>query len=33
MVAKACGKSVKQIRDMFKDEGDLGDVVSIGKKT
>jgi hypothetical protein len=32
-VAKACGKSVGQIRDMMKEEGDLGTVVFIGKKT
>ena len=32
-VAKACGKSLKQIRDSFKEEGDLGLVVALGKKT
>jgi len=32
-VAKACGKSLKQIRDSFKEEGDLGLVVELGKKT
>ena len=32
-VAKACGKSVTQVRDMMREEGDLGVVVSIGKKT
>lgn len=32
-VAKACGKSVTEIRNMFKEQGDLGNVVSIGKKT
>ena len=32
-VAKGCGKSVKQIRDQFKEEGDLGTVVAKSKKT
>ena len=32
-VAKACGKSPAQVRDMMREEGDLGVVVSIGKKT
>ena len=31
-VAKACGKTPKQIRDAFKEEGDLGAVVFQGKK-
>ena len=32
-VAKACGKSVAQIRDAFKKEGDLGIVASISKRS
>ena len=32
-VAKSCGKTPKQIRDAFKEEGDLGAVISVGKKT
>ena len=32
-VAKACGKTPKQIRDAFKEEGDLGTVVAKGKKS
>ena len=32
-VAKGCGKSVKQIRDLFKAEGDLGTVVAKSKKS
>ena len=32
-VAKACGKSVGAVREMMKEEGDLGVVVSIGKKS
>lgn len=32
-VAKGCGKSVKQIRDAFKEEGDLGSVVAKSKKS
>ena len=32
-VAKSCGKSAKQIRDAFKVEGDLGVVISQGKKS
>ena len=31
-VAKACGKTPKQIRDSFKASGDLGTVVAQGKK-
>jgi DNA ligase 1 len=31
--AKACGKTPKQIRELFQKEGDLGMVVSIGKKS
>jgi DNA ligase-1 len=30
-VAKACGKSLKQIREQFKQEGDYGIVVEKGK--
>ena len=32
-VAKACGKTPKQIRDVFKVEGDLGAVVYSSKKS
>lgn len=32
-VAKACGKTPKQIREQFQKEGDLGLVVASGKKT
>ena len=32
-VAKSCGKSAKQIRDSFKETGDLGAVVAKGKKS
>ena len=32
-VAKACGKTPKEIRESYKDEGDLGLVVQKGKKT
>jgi len=32
-IAKACGKTPKEIRDIYKDEGDLGAVVQKGKKT
>ena len=32
-VAKSCGKSVQQIRDAFKKEGDLGLVAASSKKT
>ena len=32
-VSKSCGKSVQQIRDAFKKEGDLGIVAAISKKT
>lgn len=32
-VAKACGKSPKQIREQFHKEGDLGVVVAVGKKS
>lgn len=31
--AKACGKTPKQIRDAFKEEGDLGAIVAKGKKS
>ena len=32
-VAKACGKTPKQIRELFQKEGDLGTVVAVGKKS
>ena len=32
-VAKSCGKSVQQIRDAFKKEGDLGLVAASSKRT
>lgn len=32
-VAKACGKSTTQVRDLMKEEGDMGVVVSLSKKT
>ena len=32
-VATSCGKTAKQIRDAFKETGDLGVVVAKGKKT
>ena len=32
-ISKACGKNVKEIRALKKDEGDLGTVVQISKKT
>ena len=32
-VARACGKTPKQIRDAFKAEGDLGVVVASSKAT
>lgn len=32
-VAKACGKTPKQIRDSFREQGDLGAVVAQGKKS
>jgi len=32
-IAKACGKTAKEIRDLYKDEGDLGAVVQKGKST
>ena len=32
-VAKSCGKSLAQIRTAFREEGDLGAVISLGKKT
>ena len=32
-VAKSCGKTPKQVRDAFKEEGDLGAVIFNGKKT
>lgn len=32
-VAKSCGKTPKQIRDAFKEEGDLGVIVAKGKKS
>lgn len=32
-VAKSCGKTPKQIRDAFKEEGDLGAIVAKGKKS
>ena len=32
-VAKACGKSTTQVRDMMREEGDLGLVVNLGKRT
>ena len=32
-VAKSCGKNLTQIRAAFKEEGDLGTVISSGKKT
>ena len=32
-VAKACGKSTTQVREMMKEEGDMGAVVYVGKKT
>ena len=31
-IAKACGKTPKEVRDIYKDEGDLGSVVQKGKK-
>tara|TARA_B110000285_G_scaffold39592_1_gene43137 strand:- start:699 stop:908 length:210 start_codon:yes stop_codon:yes gene_type:complete len=32
-IAKACGKTPKEIRELYKDEGDLGAVVQKGKST
>ena len=32
-IAKACGKTPKEIREIYKDEGDLGSVVQHGKST
>jgi DNA ligase-1 len=32
-VAKACGKSTAQVREMMKEEGDMGQVVFLGKKS
>ena len=32
-VARACGKTPKQIRELFQKEGDLGSVVAAGKKS
>ena len=32
-IAKACGKTPKEIRDIYKEEGDLGSVVQKGKST
>ena len=32
-ISKACGKTPKEIRELYKDEGDLGAVVQKGKST
>ena len=32
-IAKACGKTPKEIRELYKEEGDLGAVVQKGKST
>lgn len=32
-IAKCCGKTPKEIRDLYKEEGDLGIVVQKGKST
>jgi DNA ligase-1 len=32
-IAKACGKTPKEIRELYKEEGDLGGVIQKGKST